>query len=92
MGPWEFAPLPAWKLSWLSKSTHIALLLGPKVPILLAYLSRPWSIQEVSGIEQIAASGSAFAAIRADGRVETWGDADYGGDSTAVQAQLLSSE
>ena len=32
--------------------------------------------------------GSAFAAILADGSVVTWGDADDGGDSSAVQDQL----
>ena len=31
---------------------------------------------------------SAFAAILCDGSVVTWGPADYGGDSSAVQEQL----
>ena len=32
--------------------------------------------------------GAAFAAILGDGSVRTWGLADYGGDSSAVQCQL----
>ena len=32
--------------------------------------------------------GAAFAAILANGSVVTWGDVDYGGDSSAVQDQL----
>ena len=37
---------------------------------------------------QVRGHGSAFAAILGDGSVVTWGDADDGGDSSAVQAQL----
>ena len=37
---------------------------------------------------QIQASGRAFAAILGDGSVVTWGDADFGGNSSAVQDQL----
>ena len=33
-------------------------------------------------------SASAFAALLGDGSVVTWGRADYGGDSSAVQHQL----
>ena len=36
----------------------------------------------------VAASASAFAAIRADGTVVAWGDARAGGDCSAVQEQL----
>ena len=32
-------------------------------------------------MQQLAASQGAFAALRLDGSVITWGDADYGGDS-----------
>ena len=39
-------------------------------------------------MQQIQASGRAFAAILGDGSVVTWGNADYGGDSSAVQNQL----
>ena len=37
---------------------------------------------------QIKASFGAFAAILGDGSVVTWGKAEYGGDSSAVQDQL----
>eukprot|EP00439_Symbiodinium_sp_Y106_P035423 s1336_g4.t1 len=37
---------------------------------------------------QVQASGVSFAAILGDGSVVTWGDADWGGDSSAVQGQL----
>ncbi|OLQ08545.1 E3 ubiquitin-protein ligase HERC2 [Symbiodinium microadriaticum] len=37
---------------------------------------------------QIKASSCAFAAILGDGSVATWGKAEYGGDSSAVQDQL----
>ena len=39
-------------------------------------------------VQQIQANMHAFAAILADGSVVTWGHADYGGDSDAVQGQL----
>ena len=39
-------------------------------------------------VRQIAATSSAFAALRGDGAVETWGNPNQGGDSTAVQSQL----
>eukprot|EP00435_Cladocopium_sp_Y103_P023659 s1240_g5.t1 len=38
---------------------------------------------------EIKSADSAFAAIRSDGRVVTWGDPNNGGDSTAVQDQLV---
>ena len=38
--------------------------------------------------EQTQATESAFAAILVDGSVVTWGDADCGGDGTAVRDQL----
>ena len=37
---------------------------------------------------QVQASDRAFAAVLGDGSVVAWGDADYGGDSSAVQGQL----
>ena len=37
---------------------------------------------------QAQATHSAFAAILGDGSVVTWGNAGYGGDSSAVQDQL----
>ena len=39
-------------------------------------------------MQQIQATYEAFAAILEDGSVVTWGDADYGGDSSAVRDQL----
>ena len=39
---------------------------------------------QLKGVQQIQATWRAFAAILADGSVLTWGDADYGGDSSAV--------
>ena len=39
-------------------------------------------------MQQIQASQAAFAAILSDGSVVTWGDAELGGDSSAVQDQL----
>jgi hypothetical protein len=43
-----------------------------------------------SGVTQIVSSLSAFAALKADGSVVTWGDARYGGDSSGVAGQLSS--
>ena len=39
-------------------------------------------------VQQIQASGHAFAAVLSDGSVVTWGLADFGGDSSEVQEQL----
>ena len=39
-------------------------------------------------MQQIEATERAFAAILCDGCVVTWGNADHGGDSSAVQHQL----
>ena len=39
-------------------------------------------------MQQIQACGGAFAAILGDGSAVTWGDACFGGDSSAVQSQL----
>ena len=39
-------------------------------------------------MQQIQASQGAFAAILGDGSVVSWGKADDGGDSSAVQDQL----
>ena len=43
---------------------------------------------QLKGVQQIQASGEAFAAILENGSVVTWGDADRGGDSSAVRDQL----
>ena len=39
-------------------------------------------------MQHIQSAKQAFAAILADGPVVTWGDARFGGDSSAVQDQL----
>ena len=43
---------------------------------------------ESKNVQKIQANGSAFAAILDDGSVVTWGRADSGGDSSAVQDLL----
>eukprot|EP00435_Cladocopium_sp_Y103_P002070 s4298_g1.t1 len=40
---------------------------------------------ELHHVQQIAANKGAFAALRTDGTVVTWGDPEYGGDSSEVQ-------
>ena len=42
-----------------------------------------------TGVRTIFATDSAFAAIKSDGSVVTWGNQSAGGDSSAVQGQLL---
>ena len=41
-------------------------------------------------MKEVCASGAAFAALKADQSVVTWGHRDYGGDSRAVRDQLWS--
>eukprot|EP00439_Symbiodinium_sp_Y106_P056653 s1287_g7.t4 len=43
---------------------------------------------QLKDVEHIQAAGAAFAAIRAEGSVVTWGDSSCGGDSSAKQDQL----
>ena len=43
---------------------------------------------QLRGVQQIQATGFAFAALLADGSVVTWGSEHFGGDSSAVQHQL----
>ena len=43
---------------------------------------------QLKGVQQIQATQRAFAAILADGSVITWGNAGFGGDSSAVQHEL----
>ena len=43
---------------------------------------------QLKGVQQIQATQSAFAAILADGSVVTWGHAQHGGDSVAVEHEL----
>lgn len=57
-------------------------------------INPPWASQlrvrqdELREIRQVVAAESAFAALRSDGHVITWGRADIGGDSSAVTEQL----
>ena len=43
---------------------------------------------QLKNVQHIQATGGAFAAILSDGSVVTWGDAAFGGDSSAVRHQL----
>ena len=43
---------------------------------------------QLRGVQQIQATGGAFAAILEDGSIVTWGRANEGGDSSAVQDRL----
>ena len=43
---------------------------------------------QVKGVQQIQATGQAFAAILKDGSVVTWGSAIDGGDSSALRGQF----
>ena len=43
---------------------------------------------QLKNVQQIQASRGAFAAILGDGSVVTWGNAELGGDSSAVQGEL----
>lgn len=43
-----------------------------------------------SGVQKIFTSDQAFAALKNDGSVVTWGDADDGGDSSSAAARLTS--
>lgn len=45
-----------------------------------------------SGVTQIVSTNFAFAAVKADGSVVTWGERSYGGDSSRVAGQLQSVE
>ena len=43
-----------------------------------------------SGVVQIRATGSVFAALKEDGSVVTWGDSGRGGDFSVVAGELSS--
>ena len=43
---------------------------------------------QLKNVKQIQATCNAFAAILGDGSVVTWGEAEYGGDSSDVRHQL----
>ena len=42
----------------------------------------------LTGVKTIYSSGGAFAALKNDGSVVSWGNDYYGGDSSAVASQL----
>ena len=46
------------------------------------------SHSDFSAVTDISATGSAFAAIRSDGSVITWGNTQDGGDSSGVASSL----
>ena len=48
------------------------------------------SSQLSSGVAQLFSTGFAFAALKDDGSVITWGSSSYGGDSSSVSSQLSS--
>ena len=43
---------------------------------------------QLKNVEHIQAASLAFAALKSDGSVVTWGTSDAGGDSSCVQDQL----
>ena len=48
-----------------------------------------WEVQDqLKGVQQVQATGGAFAAILSDGSVVTWGYPNCGGDSSEVQDRL----
>ena len=56
-------------------------------------LERFRTLQTISSValrhvQKVQANAGEFAAILADGSVVSWGNSDFGGDSSAVQAQL----
>lgn len=48
--------------------------------------------EQLRDVEQVCANAYAFAAVRRDGTVVTWGQALRGGDSSYVQHQLINVE
>ena len=44
---------------------------------------------DVKDVKQIFATKEAFAALKSNGNVITWGDSDYGGDSSLVSSELI---
>jgi hypothetical protein len=46
--------------------------------------SKHESISLTSGVTEVFSTGNAFAALKSDGPVVTWGESGYGGDSRFV--------
>lgn len=53
-------------------------------------LSASSTPEPTTPVKSIFSTNTAFAALKTDGSVVTWGDHRYGGDSSAVEAQLSS--
>ncbi|MGI2260718.1 Ig-like domain-containing protein [Shewanella sp. GXUN23E] len=51
--------------------------------------SRARSVIQAVYVKQVYPSKYAFTALKSDGSAIAWGDANYGGDSSAVQSQLV---
>ena len=50
--------------------------------------SRSGVKDQLKGVQQVHATRRAFAAILSDGSAVTWGDRTFGGDSSAIAAQV----
>jgi len=46
-------------------------------------------IASAGGVTQVAGTMKAFAVLTSDGSVVAWGDANFGGDASAVDSQLV---
>ena len=81
-----------WRWSHFRELAHIGSLYGfysvNGGTIGCSKLIRAQVKQHLKNVRQIQATRDAFAALKADGSVVTWGDPDCGGDSRNVQDQL----
>jgi alpha-tubulin suppressor-like RCC1 family protein len=59
-------------------------------PLSQSYTYTPATGNLASNVIKVSSSSRAFAALKTDGSVVTWGDANAGGDSTAVADNLAS--
>ena len=66
---------------WAPRTAKLRMLICPESPTVTAPGSPP-------GYSIIHPDYNAFAAIRDDGSVVTWGDSEAGGDSSSVQGRL----
>ena len=59
-------------------------------PLLLTLPFSVWRYcqDQLTNVQQVFATNRAFAALKADGRIVTWGHPGYGGDSSKVHDQL----
>ena len=59
-------------------------------PLLLTLPFSVWRYcqDQLTNVQQVFATHRAFAALKADGRIVTWGHPGYGGDSSKVHDQL----